>query len=63
MPLTPLRLAGEQTPPTLLFVPPGEHDGVPLILFGHGAHLSKDDPIMQMIAKGFGRGVPARRSR
>jgi predicted esterase len=55
----PLRLADEQTPPTLLFVPPGAHDGVPLILFGHGAHLSKDDPIMQMIAKGFGRGVGA----
>ena len=57
MPLTPIRLADEQTPPTLLFVPPGDHDGVPLILFGHGAHLSKDDPIMQMIAKGFCRGV------
>ncbi len=32
---------------------------MPLILFGHGAHLSKDDPIMQMIAKGFCRGVGA----
>jgi len=59
MPLTPLRLADDQTPPTLLFVPPGDQAGVPLILFGHGAHLSKDDPIMQMIAKGFGRGVGA----
>jgi pimeloyl-ACP methyl ester carboxylesterase len=59
MPLLPLRLAGDPTPPTLLFVPPGDHRALPLVLFGHGAHLSKDDPIMQMIAKGFCRGVPA----
>jgi predicted esterase len=59
MPHTPLRLADDRTPPTLLFVPPGEHEALPLILFGHGAHLSKDDPIMQMIAKGFSRGVNA----
>jgi pimeloyl-ACP methyl ester carboxylesterase len=59
MPQSPLRLADDRTPPTLLFVPPGEHDALPLILFGHGAHLSKDDPIMQMIAKGFSRGVTA----
>jgi dienelactone hydrolase len=58
MPLTPLRLGGDGTPPTLLFRPPGD-DAVPLVLLGHGAHLSKDDPIMQMIAKGFCRGVPA----
>jgi predicted alpha/beta-hydrolase family hydrolase len=58
MPLTPLRLEGEGTPPSLLFRPPGD-DAVPLVLLGHGAHLSKDDPIMQMIAKGFCRGVPA----
>ncbi len=60
MPLTPIRLADDHTPPTLLFVPPSGApsggDGLPLILFGHGAHLSKDDPIMQMIAKGFVRG-------
>jgi hypothetical protein len=59
MPLLPLRLAGDRTPPTLLFVPPGDHEVLPLILLGHGAHLSKDDPVMQMIAKGFCRGVPA----
>jgi dienelactone hydrolase len=59
MPLLPSRLAGDGTPPALLFVPPGEHEALPLVLFGHGAHLSKDDPIMQMIAKGFCRGVPA----
>ncbi len=56
MPLTPIRLADDRTPPTLLFVPPGDHETLPLILFGHGAHLSKDDPIMQMIAKGFCAG-------
>jgi dienelactone hydrolase len=59
MPLQPRRLAGDGTPPALLFVPPGDHEVLPLVLFGHGAHLSKDDPIMQMIAKGFCRGVPA----
>src|SRR3954452_7971319 len=59
MPLTPARLADDRTPPTLLYVPPGEHEVLPLILFGHGAHLSKDDPIMQMIAKGFCRGAVA----
>jgi dienelactone hydrolase len=58
MPLTPLRLEGDGAPPALLFRPPGD-EPVPLVLLGHGAHLSKDDPIMQMIAKGFCRGVPA----
>jgi dienelactone hydrolase len=58
MPLTPLRLEGYGTPPALLFRPPGA-EAVPLVLLGHGAHLSKDDPIMQMVAKGFCRGVPA----
>jgi pimeloyl-ACP methyl ester carboxylesterase len=43
----------------LLFVPPGEHAALPLVLLGHGAHLSKDDPIMQILAKGFCRNVPA----
>lgn len=61
MPRAPIRLADDHTPPALLFTPPddGRHAALPLVLFGHGAHLSKDDPIMQMIAKGFGRGVPA----
>jgi dienelactone hydrolase len=59
MPLLPTRLTDDHTPPAVLFLPPGDHDSLPLILFGHGAHLSKDDPIMQMIAKGFCRGVPA----
>src|SRR3954470_2920826 len=57
MPLTPRRLDG--APPTLLFVPPGEHESLPLVLLGHGAHLSKDDPVMQILAKGFCRNVPA----
>jgi hypothetical protein len=28
-------------------------------LLGHGAHLSKDDDVMQMLARGFARGIPA----
>ena len=59
MPLTPIRLAGDGTPPALVFLPPGEHESLPLILLGHGAHMSKDDPIMQMIAEGLTRGVTA----
>jgi hypothetical protein len=57
MPLVPTRL--DDAPPTLLFVPPGDHDVLPLILLGHGAHLSKDDPIMQALAKAFCRSVPS----
>ncbi len=57
MPLTPVRL--DDCPPTLLFTPSGEHASLPLVLLGHGAHLSKDDPVMQLLAKGFCRGVPA----
>jgi dienelactone hydrolase len=58
MPLTPLRLERD-CPPTLLFVPPREDASLPLVLLGHGAHLSKDDPVMQILAKGFCRNVPA----
>jgi len=57
MAIVPLRL--HNAPPTLLFVPPGEHAALPLVLLGHGAHLSKDDPVMQILAKGFCRNVPA----
>ena len=32
---------------------------MPLVLLGHGAHLSKDDEVMQMLARGLARGVPA----
>ena len=44
--------------PTLLFVP--RSDGpLPLVLLGHGAHQSKDDPIAQLLARALARGVPA----
>jgi pimeloyl-ACP methyl ester carboxylesterase len=57
MAIVPRRLEG--APPALLFVPSGEHESLPLVLLGHGAHLSKDDPFMQILAKTFCRGVPA----
>jgi pimeloyl-ACP methyl ester carboxylesterase len=57
MATTPIRL-GEAAPPTLLFLPNGDHEQLPLVLLGHGAHLSKDDPVMQLLAKGLAR-VPA----
>ncbi len=57
MALVPTRLEG--CPPALLFVPPGEQASRPLILLCHGAHLSKDDPVMQLLAKGLCRNVPA----
>ncbi len=52
-----MRLEG--CPPALLFTPPGNHASLPLVLLGHGAHLSKDDPVMQVLAKGLCREVPA----
>jgi len=51
-------IVGDHTAPALLFVPPGEGP-LPLVLLGHGAHLSKDDAVMQVLARGFARGVPA----
>jgi dienelactone hydrolase len=57
MALVPRRL--DDAPPAWLFVPPGDHDALPLVLVGHGAHLSKDDQFMQILAKTFCRGVPA----
>src|SRR5512141_849913 len=52
-----VQVAGERVP-TLLFVP--RSDGpLPLVLLGHGAHQSKDDPIAQILAKTIARGVPA----
>ena len=44
--------------PALLFVPASDAP-LPLVLFGHGAHLSKDDEVMQILARAFARGVPA----
>jgi predicted esterase len=57
MPLTPQLL--DDVPPTFLYLPPGEHESLPLVLVGHGAHLNKDDQFMQILAKGFCRNVPA----
>jgi pimeloyl-ACP methyl ester carboxylesterase len=59
MAIIPTRIEGDGVPPALLFCPSGDHDALPLVLLGHGAHLSKDDPVMQILAKGFCRGVPA----
>jgi fermentation-respiration switch protein FrsA (DUF1100 family) len=44
--------------PTLLFVPRTDAP-LPLVLLGHGAHQSKDDPIAQLLARALARGVPA----
>jgi len=49
----------EQGPPALLFLPPDAARDLPLVLLGHGAHLSKDDATMQLLAKTFCRGIPA----
>ena len=35
--------------PTLVFVPDDPPAAVPLVLLGHGAHLGKDDPTMQLL--------------
>jgi dienelactone hydrolase len=61
VPIPSVRLepvVGDHTAPALLFVPSGEGP-LPLVLLGHGAHLSKDDAVMQVLARGFARGVPA----
>jgi predicted esterase len=50
--------AGGERVPTLLFVPRSERP-LPLVLLGHGAHQSKDDPIAQLLAKAIAHGVPA----
>ncbi|MCU1426744.1 MAG: hypothetical protein JWL83_744 [Actinomycetia bacterium] len=49
---------GERVP-TLLFVPRDAPPNLSLVVFGHGANLSKNDPIMQMIVKGLARAIPA----
>src|SRR5262249_36285695 len=54
MATTNIRLGGD-APPALLFLPSGDHEHLPLVLLGHGAHLSKDDPVMQILAKGLCR--------
>jgi hypothetical protein len=45
--------------PATLFVSRDASAGAPLILLGHGAHTSKDDPTMQVLARTLARGVCA----
>lgn len=61
MPIEPIRLdpiVDGRTAPALLYVPDSVAP-LPLVLLGHGAHQSKDDPIAQLLAKTIARGVPA----
>jgi pimeloyl-ACP methyl ester carboxylesterase len=61
VPIDPVRLdvsVGDRDVPALLFVPRSEAP-LPLVLLGHGANLSKDDEVMQMLARGVARGAPA----
>jgi dienelactone hydrolase len=61
VPIEPVRLdasVAERRVPALLFVPASEVP-LPLVLLGHGAHQSKDDPIAQLLARAIARGVPA----
>ncbi len=61
MPIEPVRIepaVDDHTAPALLFVPAADRP-LPLVLLGHGAHLSKDDGVMQALARGIARGVPA----
>jgi dienelactone hydrolase len=56
----PLDVVGAQgRVPAVCFVPRDTTDDTPLLLFGHGANLGKDDPIMQQIAKTLAIWVPA----
>jgi predicted esterase len=57
----PIRIApaGPAGPiPTLVFLPEERGERLPLVLMGHGAHLDKDDPVMQLLCQGLTR-VPA----
>ena len=47
------------TIPATLFVSREARAGAPVILLGHGAHTSKDDPTMQVLARALARGVDA----
>src|SRR6478672_9823958 len=51
-------VVGGERVPALLFVPRSDAP-LPLVLLGHGAHQSKDDPIAQLLARALARGVPA----
>ena len=61
MPIDPVRIdvtVDGDPVPALVFVPRSASP-LPLVLFGHGAHLSKDDEVMQILARAIARGVPA----
>jgi dienelactone hydrolase len=61
MPIDPVRVdvtVDGDPVPALVFVPRSASP-LPLVLFGHGAHLSKDDEVMQILARAIARGVPA----
>jgi pimeloyl-ACP methyl ester carboxylesterase len=45
--------------PATLFISRDVVAGAPIILLGHGAHTSKDDPTMQMLARALARGIGA----
>jgi dienelactone hydrolase len=60
VPIETVRLepgVGDHVAPALLFLPAADGP-LPLVLLGHGAHLSKDDAVMQVLARGLARGVP-----
>ena len=55
MPIEPVRVAPEGPAgpiPTLVFVPDDPPARMPLVLLGHGGHLSKDDATMQLLCRG-----------
>lgn len=57
----PVRIApqGPAGPvPALVFVPDDPPPSLPLVLLGHGAHLGKDDPTMQLLCHAL-TAVPA----
>jgi dienelactone hydrolase len=61
MPIDPVRVdvtVDGDPVPALVFVPRSPSP-LPLVLFGHGAHLSKDDEVMQILARAIAAGVPA----
>lgn len=45
--------------PGFVFTPDGHEGPLPLVLFGHGAHFGKDDPVMQLLCTSLAHAVPA----
>ena len=61
MPIEPVRVVPEGPAgpiPTLVFVPDDAPARMPLVLLGHGGHLSKDDATMQLLCRAL-TSVPA----